>query len=90
MSKVKRSTYQKVVEENKRLVADIRVLVKDHNPEPPSIHEFAKTVIKWRDKFHEEREFNRLIKNACIKYFEEHPEEHPELKIKSSNTDVKK
>jgi len=45
MSKVRRSVYQKEVEENKSLKNDIAILVGTHNPTRLNL------INKWRSKF---------------------------------------
>lgn len=55
---VSRSTYQRVVEENKKLLNDIRILVAMG---PPSA-EKALTRHKWLTKFEEDRELFELLK----------------------------
>lgn len=73
MSKVKRSTYQKVVEENKRLINDIRTLVDGVPP--------AKILcsIKWKEKFKEEREFQEAMKEAARLYVKKHTDKLPDF-----------
>ncbi len=55
MSKISRSEYQRVVEENKRLLADIEVLVSGG---PESIL----LAVKWANKFKEDKEFSDRMK----------------------------
>lgn len=69
MSKVSRSTYQKVVEENKRLLKDIKPLVES---DPMSDEHFA-CYLKWRNKFEQERKFNNLSKLAVQYYIKANP-----------------
>jgi len=69
MSNVSRSVYQKLKEENKRLLLDLYVLTMT----PISI-ESINTRKKWRDKFTEEAEFNALLKEVAQQYIKEHPE----------------
>ena len=56
MSAISRSVYQKKCEENKRLLADIKVLTG------PMSAERIQCAIKWREKFNKDDEFNRMIK----------------------------
>lgn len=56
---VSRSEFQKVCEENKRLVNEIRILVDEN----PSI-EKVKITLKWHTKFNEGREFAEFLKEA--------------------------
>lgn len=57
MSKVSRSEYQKVVEENKRLIADIKLLVEDGVPSAASM--LCKG--KYRDRFQKEKEYENVL-----------------------------
>lgn len=72
MTAVSRSTYQKVVEENKRLKADIKTLVMSKR-EPPSI-EYAQVYLRWRIIFLKEYNLRNLLKQAAEQYFKDHPE----------------
>ncbi len=66
---VKRSTYQKLFEENKKLLKDIRILTEEGiNPRAILLK------IDWRKKFKEDKDLNDLIKMACDQYLDEHPE----------------
>lgn len=78
MSKVNRSTYQKVVEENKRLLADIKLLVEDGLPSSEKIL----CIGKWRDKFKKEKEFNDLMRQAAKQYVKDHADELPDFLTK--------
>lgn len=64
---VKRSTYQKVVEENKRLLRDIKILSGE-----PSAEKMLLTQ-KWRDKFAKDLELNLLLKAAAEQYIKDNP-----------------
>lgn len=69
MTTVSRSTYQKVVEENKRLKEDIKVLVIG-----PVSPEFKTVSQKWSVRFYEEDELNNALKEAAKQYLSKHPE----------------
>lgn len=69
MSDVSRSMYQKLKEENKKLLIDIRILC---NPLPDE--RFMPTLKKWRKKFIKESQFNQMLKEVCQEYIKEHPE----------------
>jgi hypothetical protein len=58
MSAVSRSVYQKLKEENKRLLKDIKLLTYSSYESPDRIL----CIKKWRDKFRQEEEFNNTIK----------------------------
>jgi hypothetical protein len=68
VSKISRSVFQKKVEENKRLLRDIRVMTME-----PGIKAILLRM-KWRDRFKHETELNNLLKTAAKKYFNDHPE----------------
>ena len=70
MSTVSRSVYQKVCEENKRLKADIKKLVMNYESAP----EYFETLLKYRKLFREEASFNTMMKEAAIRYINDHPE----------------
>jgi len=78
MSKVNRSTYQKAVEENKKLIADIKILVEDGLPSAEKIL----CIAKWREKFKKEKEFNSLMKQAARQYIKDHADELPDFLTK--------
>lgn len=59
---VSRSTYQKVVEENKQLKRDIRVLILC--PESTlyeAFEEWEKVYLKWENYFKKNEEFNNML-----------------------------
>jgi len=68
MSKISRSEYQKVCEENKRLIDDLRIICCGE-PEDSIIVE-----MKWHDHFIKENEFQSLMKDTAKRYLDEHPE----------------
>ena len=76
MSNIKRSTYQKVVEENKRLLADIELLV---STEPNKAAALLFCFAKWTTKFEEAKQMDNLIHSAVKQYIKDHPEEVPEF-----------
>lgn len=55
---VLRSTYQKLAEENKKLLNDIRIL----SEEGFSTVERIRTLAKWRKKFKADKEFVKTLK----------------------------
>ena len=57
---ISRSEYQRVVEENKRLLQDIRILVQDGF----MTEEKIQCRVKWAKKFQREEEFNKHLKEA--------------------------
>lgn len=81
MSNVSRSVFQKVVEENKQLKKDIRILV-DYGV---IMSERLKVVYKWREIFRKETEFGRILHEAAKKYFEEHKDEFPDFLTKKQS-----
>lgn len=66
---VTRSVYQKVCEENKRLLADIRAMVVADNPDVS-----LATIYKWQKKFYEESKLNQELRIVAKQYLKEHPE----------------
>lgn len=56
MNNISRSVYQKVKEENKKLLNNIKLLVE----ETPSADKII-CIVKWRDFFKKENEFNNLF-----------------------------
>ena len=71
MSNVSRSTYQKVCEENKRLMKDIKILVGRTNSLTPQKIELLET---YRAKFKDKDDLDYVIKLAAIEYLKDHPE----------------
>ena len=77
MSKVSRSTYQKLAEENKRLLKDIRILVEGDEDK------WFDCYHRWTTKFYQEKQLNLSLKAAAKKYIKEHADELPEFLTKS-------
>lgn len=77
MSKVSRSKFQSVVEENKRLLGDIKLLVAD----PPTM-DSIKCMMKWQDKFKANKDFNDFLHQAAKEYIREHASELPNFLTK--------
>jgi len=71
---VKRGTYQKVCEENKKLKADIYSLVMLDLRNKESLDRWNKTDSKWRDKFQKDEELSRMLHEYAVQYFKDHPE----------------
>jgi len=69
MSKVSRSTYQKSIEENKRLLKDIKLLVEGD----PCTEGWMECMWKWQKRFQEERDFNALMKYSAQMYVKANP-----------------
>lgn len=78
MSKVSRSVYQKVCEENKKLLRDIEVLVS----EGFSI-EYLDIVTHYQDKFEKEKQFRKLMKKAAEQYIKDNKDTLPEFLTKT-------
>lgn len=57
MSNISRSVYQKVAQENKRLKADIKMLVWVTSPEDES-----RVFRKWYKYFKKEHDFHKMMK----------------------------
>lgn len=63
MTKVSRSVYQKLKEENKRLLADIKVMACGE------CFDAVQMRIKYRTKFRHDEAFNAAMKEAALRYF---------------------
>lgn len=68
---VNRSVYQKVVEENRKLVYEIGILTREETI--PSAEKIL-TIQKWRKKFQSDKRLAALLKIAAKEYLKEHPE----------------
>jgi hypothetical protein len=69
MSRVSRSVYQKLKEENKRLLHDLFIIsMRPVTPEATEVR------MKWKKKFEEEIAFNKLLRDVCLEYLKKHPE----------------
>lgn len=77
MSKIKRSTFQKIVEENKRLKSDIKILVQ--NRHEPLTKEQISIISKWRLHFYKVQEFNTTMKRIATQYIKDHVNELPDF-----------
>ncbi|MDY8137586.1 hypothetical protein [Aquimarina sp. 2201CG5-10] len=84
MSKVNRSTYQKVVEENKRLLRDIKVLVNGSIPEVIFLKD------KYQKRFKSEKELNDLLRYAAKKYVDDNPNDPVVMAVKEIGDKQKK
>ena len=71
MSKVSRSVYQKVCEENKRLLRNIYILCAEEHS-----HTIARAnlVKQWRKKFKSDKEFSLMMQEFATQYLKGHPE----------------
>jgi hypothetical protein len=75
-SKISRSVYQHAVEQNKKLLRDIRIMVMERGWKSLMVR------IKWKDKFKHDTEMNNLIRTVAKKYIADHPElemQYPKL-----------
>jgi len=75
-SKISRSVFQHTVEENKKLLRDLRTI---------SMEPGVKAILlrmKYRDKFKHDEALNKMLTTCARKYFKEHPEKLPQLKFK--------
>jgi len=68
-SKISRSTYQKVVEENRRLRSDIKVMVGD------DFQAACDMKAKWRQFIHEGITLNNLMQDAAISFIKNNPDD---------------
>lgn len=83
MSKVSRSVYQKVKEENKRLLIDIKILTGDISARRIQL------VMKWRDFFRKEAEFNQMLKEICREEVLNNPGKYPEFLVNKAKENEK-
>lgn len=81
MSSVSRSVYQKLKEENKKLLQDIKVLT-----DPMPDENFMPVLKKWRNKFREESELHQMLHEVAVQYLKEHPEYRINNMPNGSNT----
>lgn len=79
MSNVSRGVYQKVKEENKKLINDIRILVF------PEGDNWKPVLKKWRQKFQQDDEFTRMLQDVCREYLKEHPEYDIKKRVEEQN-----
>lgn len=86
MSKVSRSVYQKVAEENKRLMSDIKILTEEGFPSAEKIL----LVSKWRNHFQKEREFNEFMRLAVRDYIKKNPNDPAVIATKEIQEKVNK
>lgn len=77
MSKVSRSVYQKLAEENKRLKADLRTITMANKP--LSDYEID-TIRKYRKQFQKEDYFNAVMKEVAEECIKNNPEQFKFLK----------
>lgn len=70
MTNISRSVYQKVVEENKSLKADLYIITMGH------ISASVELQMKWRNKFEQDAAFAKTMKELAVQYIESHPELH--------------
>ena len=84
MSDVSRSVYQKLKEENKKLLKDINILVSNEfifTPDRVIVHG------KWQRHFKNKRQFNEAMKIVAREYIKEHADELPDFLTKSIQDD---
>ncbi len=68
---VTRSRFQKEVEKNKKLMADIWLLIQPlgkHTPDKIFLME------KWRKEFAKEADMHRILKEIATEYFKNNPD----------------
>lgn len=78
MSKVNRDTYQKAIEENKRLLADIKLLVMEGMTANGLL-----CRCRWKEKFENDKKFNKMLKIGATEYIKKHKDELPDFLTKS-------
>lgn len=67
-SKISRSVFQHVVEQNKKLLRDLKTICME-----PGVKAILLRM-KYRDKFKKDEAFNTAMRNVALRYFKEHPE----------------
>lgn len=72
MSNISRSVYQKLKEENKSLINDIKILVERRIMASP---EKILVISKWRNKFDQENKFNDMLKEHAKSYIKNNPDD---------------
>lgn len=77
-SPVSRSVYQKVAEENKKLLKDIELLVGSRDNAQTLI-----CMIKWKKHFREKEELNQTMKRIAGEYFARNSDKLPKSFIKA-------
>ncbi len=75
MSKVSRSVYQKLKEENKKLLRDIEILV-GHD-----LMNRNRMFKKWESHFREEKEFNDVIRSVATDMILKDPDQYPDYLV---------
>lgn len=75
MSQISRSEYQKVVEENKRLLLDIKILTQEGIPSAQKIL----CIAKWRQKQKYTEAMSSALKAAAEEYIKIHKNELPDF-----------
>ena len=84
MSKINRSVYQKVCEENKRLLKDLRILT--YAVDDPKLFDVFQ---KW-NKYFEQKESRRQAMVKIVKrYIQDHKDELPDFLTKNTEDDTK-
>ncbi len=84
MAHVSRSTFQKVVEENKRLKKDIKTFIYG---DIPSII-FLKD--KWRKDFEKEKSFNLMMRSISQLYMDNNPDDPIVIAVKKIKQNANK
>lgn len=67
-SKISRSVFQHQVEENKKLLRDIKILVTQRG------FKALKVRMRWWEHFKKEKEIASFIKAGAKEYYRKHPE----------------
>ena len=80
MSNVSRSVYQKLKEENKRLLNDIEILTYNRIDV-----DCYPVFSKWYKYFQQQHEINNLLKAYAKKYIQDHADELPDFLTKNVN-----
>jgi hypothetical protein len=74
MSDVSRSVYQKLAEENKRLKADIYVLVMLDLREKGNLERWNRIDSQWREKFKKDEALRQALHEYAVQYVKDNPD----------------
>jgi len=74
MSSVSRSVYQKLAEENKRLKADIYILIMLDHENEDDLNLWCEVYEKWLDKFKKDEALRQALHDYAVQYVKDNPD----------------
>jgi hypothetical protein len=74
MSDVSRSVYQKLAEENKRLKADIYVLVMLDLRDKENLERWNRIYSQWLEKFQKDEALRQALHEYAVQYVKDNPD----------------